>query len=646
MAFNREDLITWHELATSLQTMLKNLVSTDDSITTKLDQNIEFTNELEVRVTALEGGGGVKPIPEIVEELDLATNVSESTLLYNILLLKAQLEYHKISPDAHRQAINQLITEKNDGIYSALDKCKLEVNLKNLLETEAADHSITNSVDLDTDYIIGSASKTPVPDYGNIVLTIVQDWIERFEDTSIDTVSELMVSLYRDICIHIADTKAHDFHNSIYTSKHRAFMFERAYKVWLPSKSLATGGFVPPNFDDLEVDKEHPSKAFGAILELYFEHLTSTSDHGLNTLEMLFHTEHEGFDTLTLAHINTDKFYNIILEGRNNTREGGIDGLASVEGLTYPAFEKYIDTIPEDYDEETLEREEILYDDHVDPTKPNPHDVDDISFMMHQTNTSYEVGDKVFLCGVQSNLCLVCTTAGTTDNVPPVVPTKTSTLPENTGSGDSGSTGDDEIDEVLGDLAEEIAALKLEVKRLKDKIASGQLKDDQDIDPTLLERAVEVRTRLIDHIYGSSAHVDNSSSYLTHSTDYVYKQGETVYAPKLMRGLRLECQRAGMTASTSPTDIEDLPVKPDIPECDAETFNAYVLATESIYNQHVSDPNAHGNIFGQYIIRRPNTAYNVGELVEHEDVTPYRLECVVSGTTSNSKSPLISDDNR
>ena len=127
MAFNREDLITWNELSTSLQNLLKAMQNSDTELEHKLEDNINKTNELDNRVTILEEESGHHGdiIEKILKELEIMDRVGESSLLRAALELKVKLEFHKVDPNAHRFTIDNLIRTRSNNYYSAWKKMRI-----------------------------------------------------------------------------------------------------------------------------------------------------------------------------------------------------------------------------------------------------------------------------------------------------------------------------------------------------------------------------------------------------------------------------------------------------------------------------------------------------------------------------------------
>ena len=610
MGFNREDLITWNELSTSLQNTIKAISDANINLETKVDENLEKTDKIDNRVTALEEASGshAETIQRILNELDILNRVSESSLLRTVLELKAKLEFHKIDPNAHKFTIDTLMRSKSNDYYSAWRKVSVP-NLKTFLQLEAADHRITNSATLYNSYDLGSVDVVEEEDYEKTLKSILEAWISKFIDTKSDIVVSAIKQLHREIFEHIWSTSAHNFNKSVFIGKNVNFVFEKGYKAFLPSKALAMVGisgnvFPIPSYTPIDVNSSDQSKKFEDV-ELYLiQHMTST-DHGLNSLEALFNVSKTGYDTVTLITPTDHNKLSAKVVGRSNTVDGGVDGTAAVEGMTYESFNKFIVDTGNKYQYGTLTELRTKWANHISLFE-NKHKASVTNFLIHNTNTHYRTGCQVRVPGTPSNLVIQATNNGMSAPIEP----------------DFGKriTNKSEINQLI----DEVTLLKIAV-------------EGTNIPPAeIAARAEDIRQKYLNHLVSTDSHYFTSASTMTHTPNHAYELGEVVYGANLPSGFALECIKEGTSSEVAPELIANTVDPEDAGEASQIGYNDYINDTIRDIDAHEEDVDAHFDGFGEYLLRAKNKAYSVGNSVWLKDMNPsHKLECIKAGTTAN-----------
>lgn len=621
MAFNREDLITWSELSTSLQNIIKNA---QDSITEqgeKIAENTELLNQLQEQVDANESeltnlGSGSNTLKGTVTNL---YNFTEGQLLRAILETRAKFEFHKLDPNAHSTSLNTIVQNSSNKRYSIGSKIIVS-NLHDLLEDDYNNDTISEYTGLGVNYSVGSGSAPNNVDYEVKLQEVLTAQINNFLTVPSERVILALKDLYRDIFNHIYDDTAHDFNTAVFTTINNLFMFEKGYKVLLPSANLAMLGIdhisnPKPSYSEPNITEDNQYSMLIRLEKSLQDHLVSVDDHGLNSATWLFGKSKVGYDLLTLASPLTQTTWSLTAIARDNTVPGGPDGVNVVCGITHTAFGKWVQEISDGQDNTQtlildqladlkatlLEHEESL----------DAHPGSRTSFLLHKTDTVYAKGDIVRDPTMPNNFALQAVTDGEkTAKIKPTFYAGSLTIEE--------------------ELANEIDRLRAEIEALKANATELSQAD-------IANRLTQIMQDYLDHTYDYNAHPNGTTSCLTHTAKHRYLEGEVVRVPKFTSNFSLQATNEGTTFEQASASFYDpQPSAPDATPCPTDGLNQYINSIKQAIQNHEEDTDPHRIATGSaYMFHNPDTYIEEGTIVYYRNIpTYYKLEAQNSGYTS------------
>ena len=209
--------------------------------------------------------------------------------------------------------------------------------------------------------------------------------------------------------------------------------------------------------------------------------------------------------------------------------------------------------------------------------------LDSSKFMMHHTNTDYEIGDTVYIGELPEYMALVATTAGKTATSRVNFATSLQLSEAATEQGKS-------------------ALLLARTTALETKLNNGSSTVDQEI--------AALHKEVFDHKYDQNAHNLTSTIKLTHKVSHAYSRlGIQVFANKLDPNFKLEVVKVGTTGNTAPSDIVAATEKDTYtaPAVTSSTRESVVQSIRSMLTDHESSTMAHYADTTDYLFKASNS---------------------------------------
>lgn len=592
MAFNREDLITWSELAPSFKQFLRTLASSNESIAQILNNKLGQLERIQQTMDR-----NAAEIAQLQQETSDLFQITNAMIVDRIFKLKTMMTLHNLADDAHVGTLNKNLDTATSGKY-ATGRMLLVENLPEKLKdiydgvidptTATIEAPIHLGDGITNDPWNETSMTTQVKD-------LLQAWLDdnafdvyADDDPKADYAIKLFSDLREELYNHENDLEAHKFNKTVYLAKDADYFLEKSYHLVLPSHDLAYTDIdhaapTPDPYTPL-ADPPTTPELYVKVVELeneFFAHLLDEEAHGINTCEVLYNSSDTNQERAILATITGASSYSVDIILRD------IPGVHNSEslGMTYKGLYDFLDGLDSFGDEvlydllrEIVDCKVMLFKHYREAI---PHEDDyRAGFMVYQFGKKYKEGTYVYMPGQPTNMMLVAQNTGVSGTDTPIMVSMT---------------------EQYLDTRRTLEKKVAQVEKEAFQTFLGQIDASVDKKVAVVAAMTDLWQELYNHEDGEDAHLGHTIIGLTHKTGHAYAAGERVYLRGLEYPYMLEAVAAGTTDSTLPADLDlgdPAPAPRTAPVVDKKRKADYLAKFHIEFDNHILDEDVHNASYG------------------------------------------------